>query len=244
MNQELNIVEIISKLNETVELLNKKNISSLEKDLILEKIRNLYEVVLFKGPNTTIEKQSSAFMVEEVKTEMIDSSPANETKIEKPVVEENKVEEENIPVDVVIDEIPTDINEEVEEPIQSNTNEEVIVKTDTKKSSKTLADQYRDNSSKTLSDVMFKSQPENDVSSKIQLKPIKNIKTAISINDRIMFTKELFNNNPDLYNEIVDKVNSMSNITDALDYFSGKVNIHMENEPVKKFLEIVHRRFA
>ena len=263
MNEETKVADILSKLNETEELLKFKNISAIEKDLILEKLRRVYETVLIKNTiifqqsivqpkteTTNIEKpvQKEEKIIEPVKAEEEDTFEKIEdikTGITEKHVEVNNtfLKEEIHNVTINTGEKLNDINV-TEKVIESKKTEIIESKTeitDNKKTSKTLSDQYRDSSSKTVSDLMLKS--EKDITSKIQLKPIKSIKNAISINDRIMFTKELFNNNPDHYNKVIDKVNNMNDIHEAFEYLSTEIKIQEQSEPIQKFIEIVNRRF-
>ena len=94
-----------------------------------------------------------------------------------------------------------------------------------------------------VNDVLSNQVKDKNIASQLQHKPITNIKSAISLNDMIWFVKELFNNNNNKYNEVIDKINSFNNYNEALDYLSGVFNLNEEKESLNKFLEIVQRRF-
>ena len=258
MNEENKVADIISKLNETEELLKIKNISAIEKDILLEKLRRMYETVIIK--NTIISQQPfNHSKIEKIATEKIIPkeeklpNPIKEEevifdKIEDKVVESftNTYNDNKFPAEKEIeinDKEKTEpiVSESLIRPIKENKEETLIEKEEIKNSSQTLAEKYRINTVKTISDTMIKS--EKDLSTKIQLKPIKSIKSAISINDRIMFTRELFENNTEHYNQVIDKVNNMNDLNEAFEYLATQIKIHEQSEPIQKFLEIVNRRF-
>ncbi len=266
MNQNIKIADIISKLNETEDLLKDKKISEIDKDLILEKIRKMYEKILL-GNSVQLHQETMTTVVENTVT----AQPVVEEKIQKPIhppaekielIENKEIVEPIIPEpEIITQESVTDEKKVVvnnptlfdietpattmaHPPKKESVKEEVIIKTENKAPSKTLSDQYQSHSTKTVSDLISKSQSEKDLTSKIQLKPIKSIKSAISINDRIMFTKELFDNDPDFYNELVEKLNNMNNLTEAMEYLAIEIDLNEDSEAVQKFVELVHRRFA
>lgn len=262
MNQNTKVSEIASKINEIDELLcqlNIENFSTIDKDLLLDKIRSLYEKVLLlkieKSNVNSVKKEElvtkTAPVIKEekavekpiVKTVPKTAAPElfekTETKPE-PVIEEKKAVDD-YPTLFEIETSPQPIEIITKEPVI--TNPEKVEKNSPVSASKTISDQYQQNNSQTVSDLMSKSHNEKDISSKLQLKPIKNLKSAISINDRIMFTKELFENNAASYNEMIDKINGMNNLNEAIEQLSTKIDIKDESETVKKIVELVHRRF-
>lgn len=94
-----------------------------------------------------------------------------------------------------------------------------------------------------VNDVLSNNIKETNIASQLQHNPITNIRSVISINDRIWFVKELFDNNNDKYNRVVDKINGFSTYNEAVDYLSSIFNIGQEKESLTKFFEIVQRRF-
>lgn len=262
MNQNIKVSEIASKINEIDELLcqlNIENFSTIDKDLMLDKIRSLYEKVLLlkieKSNVTSVKKEevvtiTAPVFKEEKAVEKPIVKPAPKTvapelfeKTEiktEPVIEDKKTMDE-YPTLFEVETTPKPIDITTKEPII--TNSEKIEKNIPVSASKTISDQYQQNNSQTVSDLMSKSHNEKDISSKLLLKPIKNLKSAISINDRIMFTKELFDNNAASYNEMIDIINGMNNLNEAIEHLGTKIDINDESETVKKIIELVHRRF-
>ena len=264
MNQNLKVSEIVSKINEIDELLgqiNIENFSSIDKDLLLDKIRGLYENLLLlkieKSNVTSVKKEEvvsrNAPVIKEEKAiekpivKTIPKTVAPElfdkTEVEiqpDPVIEEKKITDD-YPTLFEVETSPKPVENTPKEPAKSTS--EKTEKNIPASASKTISEQYQKSNTQTVSDKMSKSHTEKDISSKLQLKPIKNLKSAISINDRIMFTKELFDNKADFYNEMIEKINSMNNLDEALEHLRMEININDESETVKKFVELVHRRF-
>ncbi|MEZ5174412.1 MAG: hypothetical protein R2850_13135 [Bacteroidia bacterium] len=60
---------------------------------------------------------------------------------------------------------------------------------------------------------------EKTVATQASRQPISNIKSAIGINEKFIYLKDLFKNNINDYNEALDKLNNFDNYEEAEDYF-------------------------
>jgi len=76
-----------------------------------------------------------------------------------------------------------------------------------------------------------------------QNRPVKDIKTAIGINDRFYFQRELFGGDADLFNSTIDKLNLMKDIESAEELLSDNFKWDESNEAVQSFKDIVRRRY-
>jgi hypothetical protein len=73
--------------------------------------------------------------------------------------------------------------------------------------------------------------------------PITSLRATIGLNDRFLFIREIFNNNSEKYNTIIDQLDQMETIQQAVDYL--KVNLSLQkNETSLKFVELLKRRFS
>lgn len=73
--------------------------------------------------------------------------------------------------------------------------------------------------------------------------PISSLKTAIGLNDRFLFIREIFGNNTDKYNTIIDHLDKLESIQQAVDYL--KINLTLQkNETSMKFVDLLKRRFS
>lgn len=79
--------------------------------------------------------------------------------------------------------------------------------------------------------------------SKLTNGPITSLRAAIGLNDRFLFIREIFANNTDKYNTIIDHLDKLETIQQAVDYL--KVNLTLQkNETSLKFVELLKRRFS
>lgn len=84
---------------------------------------------------------------------------------------------------------------------------------------------------------------ENKSESKLANSPITSLRAAIGLNDRFIFIREIFDNNTEKYNTIIDKLDKMEHIQEAVEYL--KANLSMQkNEASMKFVDLLKRRFT
>lgn len=73
---------------------------------------------------------------------------------------------------------------------------------------------------------------------------VEDIKQAITLNDKLYYIKELFNDDEEQYRLSIDKLNEMRNLNEAVDYIRGAFPEWDEDSPgVYRFLMILRRRF-
>ncbi len=92
----------------------------------------------------------------------------------------------------------------------------------------------------------YVTSPESDTE---KITPITDIKTAITIQDKFLYLKQLFNNNIQAYNESIEKLNTCENSDDAGVFFielANKYNWNLEQgDPcVLKLFSLVEQRYA
>lgn len=103
---------------------------------------------------------------------------------------------------------------------------------------------------KVLGEKFLKSNSVNDLISgngkyeyKLSGTPVSSIRAAIGINDRFLFTRELFDGNPERFTEAVTQLDSLHNIDEAVAYLRENFK-WKKNETSLKFIELVKRRFS
>ena len=75
--------------------------------------------------------------------------------------------------------------------------------------------------------------------------PVKNIISAISLNDRVLLINVLFREDPMLFQETISKFNSMGSLGEALAYISGNFpEWDMNSEPVYRLMMAVRRKLS
>ena len=75
--------------------------------------------------------------------------------------------------------------------------------------------------------------------------PVKNIISAISLNDRVLLINVLFREDPMLFQETITKFNSMGSLGEALAYISENFpEWDMNTEPVYRLMMAVRRKLS
>ena len=73
--------------------------------------------------------------------------------------------------------------------------------------------------------------------------PVKDIRSAISLNDRIIFINYLFNEDPMAFQNSLTKINTMASLDEVLQYVSQEhPEWNLESEVVYRFMMAVRRR--
>lgn len=174
---------------------------------------------------------------------------------EQPIVEENVVSEVTAPVceeevdlteenTEIIDENPLEpvvVAEETPEP-QPEPQEELSEYIEEEEETKVEEEEVKEDAKTptALSEVSKESFTRND---SITHKKIDDIKQAISLGDRFLFQRELFNNNGELMTKTIGYLNGLTSMDEALQYVNKKFNWDSENPTVERFLQILNRRY-
>lgn len=72
---------------------------------------------------------------------------------------------------------------------------------------------------------------------------VKSLKSALKLNDRIRYSRELFGGSTELMNSTVDELDRKNNLGEALAYINAQFNWDKDNEAVIEFLSLLERRF-
>ena len=103
-----------------------------------------------------------------------------------------------------------------------------------------LADKYKENNN--FINESFAGNMQ-DVSSKIQSTPIRNISSALGINDRFKLIHDLFNGDKNSYHNAIGILDRSSNFNEAFNYITSSFDWDMEGDSVQLLLELVRRKF-
>jgi hypothetical protein len=208
--------------------------SSLERDLLLSYIRELYEIVL-DGKSTVI-KSVAHTPVQTTKEEVI---PA---KADTPAVQTYEQTPEPIPAKVEMVTEPDVIQSIIEK-------EEVMIPAPVVKNVITQTTASKIQNPDALAE-MFAEEKINDLSDKLASSAINDLTKSMGINERIFTQQELFGNNQQVFNETLQRLNICQNFGEAKQYLLENVistyDWTSENK-VKKattFIKFVKRKFA
>jgi hypothetical protein len=200
-------------------------------------------------PSPTIIKLSSA-KAQNIISNLQHLSELEETSVtekieEKEVIEVKKEIEETIEIEetTTIDEV-IEIKEEIikeEEPIEIK-EEIIIVEKEIIEDREKIEERSTIlKSNTTISDIVKPNEAR--LLDSLAKKKIDSIRKCISMGDRFLFQRELFDNKAELMNATLDFIDSCSNIKEAEQYIAEHFNWNPENEVVINFFTILNRRF-
>ena len=255
--------------NYTVDFKNARSIPKIEMDILTEKVRNLYDELLQidrnypyespergqitsskrkEAPTTKQEEQKRApESNKEAATEAPAESKAEQQERKQKEKEKQQATEASQATENKKQDTTTageDSGTRIQYEDQSVEESKTVNRPDQGKEDmpEILADRFH-NTKTSMHDNLAKKQSQNDLSSKMQSKPIQDLNKAIGLNDRFLFIRELFNGNKDAYYEAIQIINEMPNYEEAEQYIRERFNWDEEQPEVMRFMDLVRRRF-
>lgn len=73
--------------------------------------------------------------------------------------------------------------------------------------------------------------------------PISSLRAAIGLNDRFLFIREIFDNNTEKYNTVIDNLDKLETIQQAVEYLKANLSLQ-KNDTSMKFVDLLKRRFS
>ena len=77
----------------------------------------------------------------------------------------------------------------------------------------------------------------------VTLPPITNIRDAVSLGDRFLFQRELFDTDGELMNKTIDTLNRMHSLDEAMAYINKRFRWDTESQAYELFVNILKRRY-
>lgn len=224
-------------------------IPSIELDLVMSNIRKVYEAFV------KLEKLNQpvvSFSVEKKQEKGPAAAPEVpvEEKKEQPPAE--KAVEEARPADTV-PEVQPEAQPEVQPEAQPEVEKEKEVETpvaeqeeekEEPKQPKTTLDLFGESSS-TLADRLT-DNTEKRVADKLKVEKIKDIRSAVGINEKFLFINELFDGSLKNYEDAVSRLNQCASGAEAgqiLDEFQANYRWDRDDPTTLTFMDLVRRRF-
>jgi hypothetical protein len=229
----------LSNLGDLVsEFKNYSSIPKIEIDIALSKIRNLYEILMLIDEEEIIDTYNKKIITN--KTQSDDNS-----KVSGDIAEADQD---------IFDAFEQEIIEEKEtiRPEKILNKEEVANELDGKpvktKHTKTaekeiLADKIAHRVTTRYETLAEKVAHEN-LSEKFQKKGLKDLKKAITITEKFLFTKELFNGDAGIYNETIEYINKAKSLKEAEEYLRKHFSWDIRNKAALDFMQLVERKFS
>jgi len=95
---------------------------------------------------------------------------------------------------------------------------------------------------------LFEFSEAKELSERLSQQPLKDLRRAMGINERILTTNELFDGNGDALKETLATLNGLNDFDEAKDYLANIANIYDWSEKKKKkkakiFVKLIRRKF-
>lgn len=286
MSNKNNFKLVSERLMEAQELLRvgaeRGKLSSIERDILLEKLRVSYEAVLFdraeppvydntNKPERSVDTEKSSIETEEppVKQESNSNENRNEASFPKAEIDDKQSEKEIVTdspqpkaeqKSAVAQEEPFVIDdEEVSKQVEDSESQDVSEQTEISAENVEVDDVEQDSNesesngkSTTILAEKFQGKRKfrnevlangkRDMATHLKNKPISDLTKAIGINDKFLFTKELFNGNAEQYAKSIRTLNSFDDINDALIYIQENFSWDDNNEAANQLIDLVRRK--
>ena len=207
---------------------NSDELHQIDIDLALSKVRNLYDLLLTIDSKTIHNNQNQD-------KELLTKPKQVEAKVEK--------KSEKIIIEPKITEPEPEPELEIEKP-KGDTQVAVETVETAKKgnSHEIVADKFQ--SKKFVHDAISEKSQKQDVSTKLQSKPIKDINSAIGFNDKFIFIKELFGNNKEHYHETIQVLNNFDTFENALEFLNENFDWNSDDPNFDRLKELVRRKYS
>lgn len=162
----------------------------------------------------------------------------------EPVVAEVEVNEPvATPITTIEESLVVEKPEEnATEPITNQAVEEKKKHSTTEKK-KSLAEQFT--YPPALHEALSKVLANKNLSAVLASRPISNLASGITLNDKFLFIRELFDGNNIMYEDVISQIDNSHSLSEAMHIVGRSVqNIDFESGAAHKFIEIIHRRFS
>ncbi len=245
MSQKTILTEVIEELEKAITVAKRMehsgNQPTIEVAILLGKLQLCYEKVLFS--------QGKAQPIYPEKVETIHTTIATEANkknlSEEPLIaKRTQAPEPKQSSNGSMDEPIITISDTRKNPVVEPNKPQIAKEEEHKHTRKTeiLGDKLL-SGKRFLSDFMAENKDRQDVTSKMQAKPIKDLSKAFGINDKFQYTRELFNNDNTHFQNTIITINQMGSIEEALIHIGAHFDWQADDPIVIQFIDILQRRF-
>jgi len=235
-----NTLDFVTKDIQEIEKLvrnfkNYSQIPAIEMDLILSKMRNIYDLLLMlREYETPGQEQFHEEPVTEPTAKNKEILPVSESKTQK---KDNPETEHNLtPPKAETKEQPGDLIQKEPSGQGSSPRQEQNPKKEV------LGEKLRKDSG-FINEKLGAQNKKPDVSSKIQSQPIQSIAGSMGINDKFLYIRELFQGNAENFRQTIEELDRAHNFNEAYNHLLQGYDWDMEDEYVQSLLNLVRRKF-
>ncbi|TVQ82991.1 MAG: hypothetical protein EA393_16305 [Bacteroidetes bacterium] len=252
-----NIVNLLENIIKRTELIERQSGSRnlLEIDLALEDVRDLYKELNYLRRLSENDQLNTASELRKAEN----NNPVTPEKQHTESVKEEKVQK---PAEPVAQKVQPQQEEKIEEkpketakvqqetPAKPKVESQQVQKTatETEQKQKTVVGEKYTNGKSLIHERLAQIKEDKSIGTRMQYKPVKNIKEAIGVNEKFLFINELFNGDLKSYNESVEKLNEFPSIHEAFE-FLNKLTYEFQWDgqrsavTIEKFANLVQRRY-
>ena len=235
-----NLKDLTKSLSNGINKLESGKLDSNELTSLLEDSRTLHERITvlqylsfekdvkvkeFKQQKKEPKKQQGSFELNFGTPEIIEDASVE-------IVNESKPEdlEDDIPAN------QTSLLDAIEERV------EVV---DTVKDNKDEVEKTNLDNSTSINDAFASDSLKKTVADKLSRQPIKNLKSAIGINQKFLFMNDLFGGENKKFNTAINKINSFNTLPEAIAFIDSELSSTWDkgHSSVLNFMDLVERRF-
>ncbi len=223
------------------------NLPLIEIDMVLNKLSIIYDTLMTIKLKSAAHEETGFLSRNSNLINKIIKESVFEQENQSSIAHSNQQVQSNS-AETIVPKENNSITELTEQPKSTNNTSSIVnnltpLENKTEKASpRTVADSFV-KPTKTIAEMMEEMHRKKDVLISQHVKSIKDLRSAISLNDKVMFIRELFDNNVENYNYVMDQLNNCSNMDEAMTILEKNINIHSDSQAIKQLLELVYRRF-
>jgi hypothetical protein len=221
-----NTLEILhanaEEIKQLMARLEKRNeISTIELDLILEKLRSIYDLVLDMQTSITDKGNTESEIIQKTKPEVVPKTEVTEDKSPEQKQQDRKIA----------------AKEQIERDLKNHElqNEDKTVK------SNFVSDRFK-TSKPSINEELAAKAKSSEISSGQKSKPTSNITNAMGLNEKFEIINELFGGEKDKFEHTMQELNMAGSFVEAYNYLNSNFNWDMDNSYVQRILELIRRK--
>jgi len=218
------MLEVVSDAVATTQ---KQEVERPDREMNKESFVTENRAVVYEEPSVKVPIIKAEISREEApvrKPEPVVPLPKPEIKVEEPVPSQPEASP-------TLEETKTSDNEDIDND-DMELEEEIVTE-----GPQTLGEKF--SHGKSVNDLLLE---QGKTDSKFSKLPVVSLQSAIGINDRFLFTRELFEGKSDAFAETIKKIDSFDTIHDAAVYLRENFK-WKRNETSLKFIDLVKRKF-
>ncbi len=235
-----NLKDLTKSLSNGINKLESGKLDSNELTSLLEDARTLHERITVLQ-YLAFEKEVKVKEVKKQKKEPKKQQGSFELNFGAPeIIEETSIEDEDeSKTDELDDNTPrnqTSLLDAIEEHVED---------VDAEEASKNISEKTNLDNSTSINDTFAGDAPKKTVADKLSRQPIKDLKSAIGLNQKFLFMNDLFEGENELFNNAINKINSFNSLPEAIAFIDSNLSSawDKENSSVLNFMDLVERRF-